>query len=272
MPLRNGSTVGGGVEQTLGSEANVPAMSEPTQSDGLAMAELMNPEVARHPQPIYELLRADAPIFRLDGVGVIVTLPGGGRRGAPRPRDVFSSSTHGARPQGQAAADPAADRSAGPPEVPQAPRPAVRAAADAGCSRTRPPRLVNDLIDGFVDERRDRLLRSSSRRRSPRRCSSPCSACRWTSSRASSKMKDGAIRPDQVVGHEFGHPETEAYQQQTADSIYAYFEQVHRRAAAASRATTCSATSCTPRSTAIASPTRRSSTSASCSSSPGSTR
>jgi cytochrome P450 len=40
------------------------------------------------------------------------------------------------------------------------------------------------------------------------------------------KMKDGAIRPDQVVGHEFGHPETEAYQQQTADSIYAYFEQV----------------------------------------------
>ena len=38
------------------------------------------------------------------------------------------------------------------------------------------------------------------------------------------KMKDGVIRPDQVVGHEFGHPETEAYQQQTADSIYAYFE------------------------------------------------
>ena len=39
-------------------------------------------------------------------------------------------------------------------------------------------------------------------------------------------MKDGAIRPDQVVGHEFGHPETEAYQQQTADSIYDYFERV----------------------------------------------
>ena len=39
-------------------------------------------------------------------------------------------------------------------------------------------------------------------------------------------MKDGVIRPDQVVGHEYGHPETEAYQQQTADSIYAYFEDV----------------------------------------------
>jgi cytochrome P450 len=39
-------------------------------------------------------------------------------------------------------------------------------------------------------------------------------------------MKDGVIRPDLVVGHDFGHPETEAYQQQTADSIYAYFEHV----------------------------------------------
>jgi cytochrome P450 len=39
-------------------------------------------------------------------------------------------------------------------------------------------------------------------------------------------MKDGIIRPDRVVGHEFGHPATEAHQQQTADAIYAYFEQV----------------------------------------------
>jgi cytochrome P450 len=39
-------------------------------------------------------------------------------------------------------------------------------------------------------------------------------------------MKDGVIRPDSVVGREFGHPDTEAYQQQTADSIYAYFEEV----------------------------------------------
>ena len=39
-------------------------------------------------------------------------------------------------------------------------------------------------------------------------------------------MKDGVIRPDHVVGHPFGHPETEAHQQQTADSIYAYFDAV----------------------------------------------
>jgi cytochrome P450 len=38
------------------------------------------------------------------------------------------------------------------------------------------------------------------------------------------KMKDGIIRPNHVVGKEIGHPETDAYQQATADSVYAYFE------------------------------------------------
>src|SRR4029453_8546232 len=38
------------------------------------------------------------------------------------------------------------------------------------------------------------------------------------------KMKDGIIRPNHVVGQDIGHPETDAYQQATADSIYEYFE------------------------------------------------
>jgi cytochrome P450 len=46
------------------------------------------------------------------------------------------------------------------------------------------------------------------------------------------EMKDGMIRPDVVVGHELGHPETEAHQKRTAASIYAYFEeQIAERAA-----------------------------------------
>jgi cytochrome P450 len=48
-------------------------------------------------------------------------------------------------------------------------------------------------------------------------------------------MKDGVIRPDHVVGHEFGHPDTEAHQQQTANSIYAYFEGVVEARAGESR-------------------------------------
>ena len=43
------------------------------------------------------------------------------------------------------------------------------------------------------------------------------------------------IRPDVVTGHELGHPETEAHQQRTAESIYAYFEQVLAERAATPR-------------------------------------
>ena len=38
------------------------------------------------------------------------------------------------------------------------------------------------------------------------------------------KMKDGIIRPNHVVGKGIGHPDTNAYQKATADSIYEYLE------------------------------------------------
>ncbi|HEX5095601.1 MAG TPA: cytochrome P450, partial [Acidimicrobiia bacterium] len=47
-------------------------MTERDESYGAGLAELMNPDVARSPQPIYAMLHA-TPVFRLDGVGVIVT-------------------------------------------------------------------------------------------------------------------------------------------------------------------------------------------------------
>ncbi len=39
-------------------------------------------------------------------------------------------------------------------------------------------------------------------------------------------MKDGIIRPDQVSGEDYGSDAAQAYQQQTADSIYDYFNEV----------------------------------------------
>ena len=67
-------------------------MTERDESYGAGLAELMNPEVARNPQPIYSMLLASMPVFRLDGVGVIVT-----SRAAVdevlRDPEVFSSST-----------------------------------------------------------------------------------------------------------------------------------------------------------------------------------
>ena len=40
------------------------------------------------------------------------------------------------------------------------------------------------------------------------------------------KMKDGIIRPNMVIGSTYGSAETKAYQRETADSIYAYFNTV----------------------------------------------
>jgi cytochrome P450 len=39
-------------------------------------------------------------------------------------------------------------------------------------------------------------------------------------------MKDGIIRPHVVMGNAFGSPESVAFQKQTADSIYAYFDEI----------------------------------------------
>jgi cytochrome P450 len=85
--------------------------------------------------------------------------------------------------------------------------------------------LVNDLIDGFADQEEIDFARQFSTP-FPSQVFLTIFGLPMEELPRFLKMKDGAIRPDQVVGHEFGHPETEAYQQQTADSIYAYFEEV----------------------------------------------
>jgi cytochrome P450 len=86
-------------------------------------------------------------------------------------------------------------------------------------------RLVNDLIDGFIDDEEVDFSKQFSTPY-PSQVFLTMFGLPMDELPRFLTMKDGAIRPDVVVGHEFGHPETEAYQQQTADSIYAYFEQV----------------------------------------------
>ena len=113
-------------------------MTDPMPTDGLALAELMSPELARNPQPMYAMLRESSPVLRVDGVGVVVTSRSGVDQ-VLRDPGVFSSNMSAHDLKTERPADPAADRPAGPPDVPQDPRPDVRAAADAGCSRSRWP-------------------------------------------------------------------------------------------------------------------------------------
>jgi cytochrome P450 len=198
-------------------------MSERSESYGDQLAELMSPELARNPQPAYALLRESSPVMRLDGVGVIVSSRPGVDEVLRNP-DVFSSnmSAHDLktkRPLIPLQIDPPDHRTYRKILDPLFAPPRMKAleASVAG--------LVNALIDRFVDDDEIDFARQFSvpfpsqvflrmfglpRDELPRFL----------------RMKDGAIRPDHVVGKPFGHPETEAYQRETADQIYAYFERV----------------------------------------------
>jgi cytochrome P450 len=198
-------------------------MPERDESYGAGLAELMNPEVARNPQPIYSMLHASTPVFRLDGVGVIVSSRTGVEQVVRNP-DVFSSST--------SAHDLKTKRPLIPLQIDPPDHRKYRKLLDPLFAPQRmklledsTSQLVNDLIDGFADATEIDFSRQFSTP-FPSQVFLTLFGLPMEELPRFLKMKDGAIRPDQVVGHEFGHPETEAYQQQTADSIYAYFEQV----------------------------------------------
>ncbi len=198
-------------------------MAERDESYGSGLADLMNPEVARNPQPIYSMLQKTTPVFRLDGVGVIVTSRSGVDE-VVRDPDAFSS--------GLSAHDLKTRRPLIPLQIDPPDHRKYRKILDLLFAPKRMSLmedstvlLVNDLIDKFIDDEEIDFSKQFSGP-FPSQVFLTMFGLPLEELPLFLKMKDGAIRPDQVVGHEFGHPETEAYQQQTADSIYAYFERV----------------------------------------------
>jgi cytochrome P450 len=198
-------------------------MAERTESYGAALAELMNPEVARNPQPVYSMLREGTPVLRLDGVGVIVSSHAGVDEVLRNP-EVFSSnmSAHDLktkRPLIPLQIDPPDHRKyrkvLDPLFAPQRLRVLEKPAS----------RLVNELIDRFIADDEIDFVRQFSMP-FPSQMFLTLFGLPMEELPRFLRMKDGVIRPDQVVGHEYGHSETETYQQETADSIYAYFEEV----------------------------------------------
>ncbi len=198
-------------------------MAERDENYGAGLADLMNPEVARNPQPIYSMLQKTTPVFRLDGVGVIVTSRSGVDEVVRDPQ-AFSS--------GLSAHDLKTRRPLIPLQIDPPDHRKYRKILDLLFAPKRmrlmegsTVQLVNDLIDKFIDDEEIDFSKQFSGP-FPSQVFLTMFGLPLEELPLFLKMKDGAIRPDQVVGHEFGHPETEAYQQQTADSIYAYFEQV----------------------------------------------
>jgi cytochrome P450 len=198
-------------------------MVERTEEYGAGLAELMNPEVARSPQPILAMLHEATPVFRLDGVGVIATTRAAVDAVLREP-EVFSSSTSAhdlktVRPLIPLQVDPPDHRKyrkiLDPLFAPQK----MRAREDDLRA------LVNELIDGFEGEAEIDFVRRFSTP-FPSQVFLQMFGLPMDDLDLFLGMKDGVIRPDSVVGQALGEPATEAHQQATADSIYAYFERV----------------------------------------------
>ena len=192
-------------------------------AEGTHSADLlgMTAELARDPQAMYRMLLADSPVTRVDGVGVVV---------ASRPAvdeilhdpAVFSSNMSATdlktrRPLIPLQTDPPAQRKyrkiLDPLFAPQRMKPLEEPVA----------KLVNGLIDTFVDHEEIDFAKQFSVPFPSQVFITMFGLPRDELPRFLA-MKDGIIRPQHVVGQPLGHPDTEAHQQTTADSIYAYFE------------------------------------------------
>jgi cytochrome P450 len=196
-------------------------MSDPGQTDGLALAELMSPELAAEPQPMYAALRQSSPVMHVDGVGFVVTSRAEVEEILRQP-ELFSSnmSAHDLktrRPLIPLQIDPPAHRTFrkildplfAPKRMKELQEPSTA--------------LVNELIDSFIDDDEIDFARQFSVPY-PSQVFLTLFGLPLDDLPTFLRMKDGVIRPDVVVGHEYGHPETDAHQQATSDSIYEYFE------------------------------------------------
>lgn len=183
----------------------------------------MDPETSRHPQSMYKLLREHAPAIRKDGVGVIVSRHADVVDVLRNPA-VFSSGVSAAalgniRPLIPLQIDPPEhkkfrkllDPLFSPQRVRELEEPVTR--------------LVNELIDSFIDQREIDFVQQFSAP-FPSQVFLTLLGLPLDDLQRLVEMKDGIIRPHLKLGTTVRHPEAEAYRQATGRSIYEYFNAV----------------------------------------------
>ena len=197
-------------------------MKEPDDDHGIDLL-AMQSALARDPQPTYRMLLDGSPVLRVDGIGVIASSHASVEHILRSP-DTFSSNFSSGlgdlknrRPLIPLQTDPPAHRKyrkiLDPLFAPQ------RMQAFEGPISS----LVNELIDRFVDADEIDFAQQFSVP-FPSQVFLTMLGLPLDELPRFVAMKDGVIRPDHVVGEPRGHAKTEAHQQATADSIYAYFE------------------------------------------------
>ena len=194
----------------------------PPQADQSPFAS-MDPESAAHPQPMYKMLRDSMPVMPVDGVGVVITRKAEAEEVFRHP-EVFSSNADALDLKNPR---PLIPLQIDPPEHKKfrklldpifAPR--QMALLEESITRT-----VNELIDGFIDAG-EVDFSSAFSVPFPSQVFLNLLGLSFDELPRFLAMKDGIIRPHLVIGAEFDSEEAQAHQQETADSIYAYFNEV----------------------------------------------
>jgi cytochrome P450 len=194
------------------------------ETDGQAgMSDLMTPELAREPQPTFRALLLGAPVMRVDGVGVIACSRAAIDEVLRQP-EVFSSNTSA---QDLQTRRPLIPLQIDPPEQRKFRKILDPLFAPRRMQMLEEPitQLVNSLIDDFVEEEEiDFCARFSVP--FPSQVFLTMFGLPIEELDTFLRMKDGIIRPHHVVDSPIHHPDAIAYQKQTADSIYDYFERL----------------------------------------------
>jgi cytochrome P450 len=198
-------------------------VSEDAGSYGGSPFDMVDPESARHPQPMYKMLREAEPVMRVEGVGVIVT-----RRADVeevfRDPEVFSSNMDAVDLQN---VRPLIPLQIDPPEHKKYRKILDPLFAPKQMALIEEPvaQLVNDLIDGFIDRGECDFAQEFSIP-FPSQVFLTLLGLPLDDLPLFLKMKDGIIRPDHVVGKPRSEPEVVEYQRGIAQSIYDYFDKV----------------------------------------------
>jgi cytochrome P450 len=183
----------------------------------------MDPETSRHPQSMYKLLREHAPVIRKDGVGVIVSRHADVADVLRNPA-VFSS--------GVGAAELGNTRPLIPLQIDPPEHKKFRKLLDPLFSPQRVreleepvTRLVNELIDSFIDQREVDFVQQFSVP-FPSQVFLTLLGLPLDDLPRLLEMKDGIIRPHVKLGTTVRHPEADACREATGRSIYEYFDAV----------------------------------------------
>jgi cytochrome P450 len=183
----------------------------------------MDAETAANPQPMFKALRESMPVMPVDGVGVVLT----GRTEideAFRDPETFSSN--------MSAIDlknirPLIPLQIDPPEHKNYRKILDPIFAPRKMALLEEPvtKLVNDLIDGFID-RGEVDFASAFSVPFPSEVFLTLLGLPLDELPRFLAMKDGIIRPEQVTGTPYGSDAMHQLQRETADSIYDYFNGV----------------------------------------------